>query len=199
MVPDDSPDKARLFDAVGSSLMTRYELLREHIDLENAIQNMENSLLITPADQLDDPLKLIWLGSALVQYAKINADAVNAEWIRTLAQTAFRVWSYITLRESDPDTLGKLAVICKCRFYMTNDKADLKEAILLRSKAARSPLSSPTERLSDNVAWAEYAQSCDDSSVSLLDAYASAFDALPQVAWLGFSMNSGYQALLDAL
>ena len=59
MVPDDSPDKARLFDAVGSSLMTqgRYELLREHIDLEN-------SLLITPVDQFDDPLKLIWLGSA---------------------------------------------------------------------------------------------------------------------------------------
>lgn len=124
---------------------------------------------------------------------------MNAERIRTLAQTAFGVRSDINLKESDSDTLGKLAVICKCQLYMTNDKADLKEAILLRSKAARSPLSSLKERLSDNVAWAEYAQSCDDSSVSLLDAYASAFDALPQVAWLGFSMNSRYQALLDAL
>lgn len=177
-----------LLSNLGGFFQTRYRHTKELEDLSESISCLKNSINLTPDDHVDKPSSYCLLGSSyeerfrrldelddINQAVEFHTSAVNLTPEYHMDRAAF---------------LYELANCIALRCYTTSDTTDLDLATDTYRRAALSPVGKPMVRFRAAHKWALTAMRY---RVEPLEAYRAALDIIPQVVWLGTTINRRYQ------
>ncbi|KAJ7475001.1 CHAT domain-containing protein [Mycena latifolia] len=177
---------------LGNSLSRRFEQLGDLTDLNDSVSRHEAAVSLTPEGHPAKPSRLNNLGDSLLSRFKRFGDLTD------LNESVSKRKAAVSLTpEGHPDKPSFLHNLGNClhhRFTRLNDPRDCEEMLLQYSRAASSRTGSAHVRFQASAMWAHYAQIHQTSSV--LHAYSTAIDLVPQVAWLGLSISDRHHQLL---
>lgn len=168
----------------------RSEYVPDLADIDRAIIACEVAIQLTPDEHPRKPQFLSNLGNALTCRFKYSGDLSDSD----RAITTYNVALQLTPDDhpKKPHFLFNLANV----FINLDDHSTLDQPILLLSAAARLSTGPPSARFEACSLWAWCARRLQHSS--LLDAYTFAIALLPQLAWLGLSMQDRHRELVRA-
>ncbi|KAG9119363.1 hypothetical protein FRC07_005634 [Ceratobasidium sp. 392] len=180
LLPDDHEDKPSWLSNLGGAYTTLFSRLGRLEDIYKSIGCLENAMLIAARDHPDWPF--------LFENSGVFEHIYKA--IGCLEQA-------IRLTPDDhPDRSSRLNHLGRFHFVLsnrTNKSVDLVRAMLVLKDAAFVPLAPPVDKLKAARGWASIAGIVD--SGSQLEAWTRTMELLPQVAWLGVSVNRRYETL----
>ena len=191
LTPNCHPDKRDCLNNLGESLRIRFARLGTLNDLEQAILWHTDAIDLTPDGHPDKPIRLNNLGdSFLARFRRL-------EKLSDLEQAISRYTGAVDLTpDSHP---GKLRSLCNLgsaflyRWERLRELRDVEQAMSSYSRAASDFVGPATVRFKASEQWIECARTLEHSS--LLHAYSSAIDLLPQLAWTGLSLTDRFDAL----
>ncbi|KAF8181727.1 TPR-like protein [Mycena galopus ATCC 62051] len=196
LTPDGHPDKPSRMNNLGRSLLTRFEHLGNLDDLNKSVWMGENAVRLTPDGHQDKPWRLNNLGGSLFRRFERLGDLGDLSKAISIRE------DIVTLIPENhphkPSVLNNLGNCLSRRFERLGGLDDLNrsQAICHYKHAARS-ITGPTHiRFHAASRWAQCAIYGEDPS--LLDAYHVALNLLPELAWLGLSINDRHYHILKA-
>ncbi|KAJ6471581.1 CHAT domain-containing protein [Mycena vitilis] len=194
LAPDDHPGKAAMWNNLGGFLSSRFSRLKSLDDLNMSVSIKQDAVRLMPDGHPYKPLLLSNLGSSffrrfrefgtlddLKQSVSVNKEAVHL----TPDGHPNKPLMMINLAQS----------LVQC-FKQSNDHATMKQAINLFALAASSSTGAAHFRFKAASMWADLAKLAEPSSV--MAAYQTALDILPELAWLGLSISDRHHHLWDA-
>ncbi|KAJ7486461.1 TPR-like protein [Mycena latifolia] len=194
LTPEGHPAKPSRLNNLGHSLILHFEQLGDLTDLNESVSTFNAAVSLTPEGHPNMPSRLNNLGNSLLTRFKQHGDLTNLNE----SMSTFKAAVSLT-PEGHPDKPSYLHNLGNClhhRFNRLKDPRDCEEMLLQYSRAASSPTGSAQKRFQASAMWAHYAQTHQPSSV--LRAYTTAIDLLPQTAWLGLSISDRHRQLLEA-
>ncbi|PVF95881.1 hypothetical protein CPB86DRAFT_816821 [Serendipita vermifera] len=193
LTPDGHPNKPSYLSDLGNSFVRRFDELGEFSDLDDGISRHQDAVNLTPDDHHSKPSYLTNLGSSFrirFEHRKNLDDIENAISYQEAA---------VNLTSDDqPDKARHLLLLSRSfwkRFCHLDHISDAEAAIHLSSTAAMSPYGPPMTRFSAAKVWISAASYIDHHT--LLSAYECALCLIPLVAWLGLSIKTRHQHLID--
>ena len=179
-------------------MSTRYERLGEVVDLERSISVTEDAVQFTPEGHPDRLVRLNNLGDSLSSRYERFGDVVDLE--RSISLTEDAVQFTPDGHPNKPLRLNNLALSLLDRFQRSGDlsSSDLSRTILYSSRAARSSTGPSVDRFGASKLWIRCVRLLGHDTQSVLDAHTVAVDLLPQLAWIGLSLQDRYHQLLQA-
>jgi hypothetical protein len=191
---DGHPDKPSRFSNLGNSLLRRFEKLGDLGDMNMSVLMKEHAVQLTPDGHPDKPLLLNNLGSSLLKRFKRLDDLGDMNMSVLMFEHAVQLTpDGHSSKPSWLHNLGKSHLSC---FERLGNYEDLEAAISDFSSSASSGLGSILVQFDSSSMWASCAQLSHNHSV--LVAYTTAFQLLPQLAWLGLSISDRHHHLLKA-
>ncbi|KAJ7475037.1 TPR-like protein [Mycena latifolia] len=192
LTPEGHPAKPSRLNNLGHSLVLHFEQLGNLTDLNESVSTFKAAVNFTVEGHSDMPSRLNNLGNSLSRRFQHLGDLTDINE----SMSAFKAAVNLT-PEGHPDKPSFLHNLGNClhhRFTRLNDPRDCEEMLLQYSRAASSRTGSAHVRFQASAMWAHYAQIHQTSSV--LHAYSTAIDLVPQVAWLGLSISDRHHQLL---
>ncbi|KAJ7466076.1 CHAT domain-containing protein [Mycena latifolia] len=192
--PDRHPDIPSHLTNLGNSLLIRFERIGDLTDINQAVLKYEAAIKLMPEGHPDMPSHLNNLGSSLLTRFEQVGDLTDISQAVSKFETAVEL-----APDSHPDmpswrsNLGKSLFI---RFMQFHDHHDYDEMLLQYSCAACSPTGSAAVRFEAATIWAASAEIFQHPS--LLAAYTTAINILPELAWLGLSISDRHHRILNA-
>ncbi|KAF7366233.1 hypothetical protein MVEN_00500600 [Mycena venus] len=194
LTPDGHPTMASWLNNLGNSLLRRFEQLGDIDDLNRSVLRYEAAVALTPDGHLDKHSHLSNLGSSLLSRFTRLGD------INDLNQSVLRCKAAVALtpdgHPGKPLLLNNLGVSLCIRFEWLHDPNDFQELLLHYTSAACSATGPASVRFKAARSWAKHAHI--HQSSSLLHAYATAIEILPELAWLGLSITDRHHHLSQA-
>ncbi|KAJ7475011.1 CHAT domain-containing protein [Mycena latifolia] len=194
MTPEGDPAKPSWLNNLATCLRRRFEWLGDLTDLNDSVTTFKAAVSLTPEGHPDMPSHLNNFGCSLFRRFEQLGDLIN------LNESVSTFKAAVSLTpEGHPDKALYLYNLGNClhhRFNRLKDPGDWEKILLQYSCAASSPTGSAQTRFQASAQWAHYAHTHQHSSI--LHAYATAIDLVPQVAWLGLSINDRHHQLLKA-
>ncbi|KAJ7210130.1 CHAT domain-containing protein [Mycena pura] len=194
LIPDGHPNKADMLTNLGISLNSRFEQLGSLEDLNRCISKQEEAVQITPGNHSKKLNMLNNLGNSLQSRFKRLGDHCD------LDDSILRQRDAMNLTpEGHADKAGRqegLGNALLHRFAQFRDPHDLEETIHQYTSAAHSTTSPAHKRF--HAAWIWALSAHITQHPSLLQAYHVALDLLPEVAWLGLSINDRHHQIIEA-
>ncbi|KAJ7105636.1 CHAT domain-containing protein [Mycena epipterygia] len=191
---DGSPDKPLILSNLACSLSIRFEKLGDMKDLNRSVTMMQEAVPLYPNDHPDKQRALSNLGSCLSNRFKQLGDLSDLNKAVLLQEEA------VTLTPDGhhykPLMLKSLGLALHTRFEHLNDENDLQQTIVWYTSAAHLTTGAARIRFEAACLWASSAQQANHPS--LLDAFHAALDLLPEVAWLGLSINNRHHHIMNA-
>ncbi|QRV93659.1 aromatic di-alanine and TPR containing protein [Ceratobasidium sp. AG-Ba] len=193
--PDGHPNKPRFLSSLGKSCLRQFQLEGEHDYASRAVGYHRQALEILGAyNHPDIPSELYHLAlvhmSLFDRFGRISdidkAIDLQKQAIERVPKERFTLTGW----------LWNLGNSYMHRYEKMTKSADLDAAIENYKEAAKSSAGSPAVRLQATLSWARVARFLNDSS---LEAYRIALDMIPQIAWLGSSINHRYAELTKDL
>ncbi|KAG9094813.1 hypothetical protein FRC06_010457 [Ceratobasidium sp. 370] len=192
LTPDDHPNKPRFLSSLGNSLLRLFQHLGNLEDASRAINCQEKALALqTRGNQPDKPTRLNSLGliytSLFERFGKLG-DIDKA--------IGFQKQSVELVPDNHPVLSGWLWNLGNShvhRFEKTANAIDTTHAIDCFKQAACLSTGQPSVRLQAARNWAKLTAF---ENVSPLDAYKEALALMPQIVWLGSSINRRYEQLI---
>ncbi|KAG8779854.1 hypothetical protein FRC12_023790 [Ceratobasidium sp. 428] len=186
MLPNNH--KPRLFLKLGSTYMMYAGFSRDFNDLLYGIFYQEEGAKLLPDDHPEKPVALAHL--AATHYSFHPLDGVEALKGLSYSLDLLHRALYLTPTEHPSRTpmLDSLGHVHSQIFEYTSDKNHKDAAVGHFKDAALSTVGSPHVRLKAAIAWAQH-------STEPLSAYMRAMILLPQVVWLGTSVERRYECL----
>jgi tetratricopeptide (TPR) repeat protein len=194
LTPDGHPQKPFLLCNLGTFLHDRFERLGDLSDLKKSVLMYEEAVQLTPDDHRYNPSMFNNFGSQLAQRFLQLGDISDINKSVLMAENAVQLTP-----DGHPNKttwLNNLGCLLACRFEMLGDPEDSQHLILYYTSAACSTTGSATIRFDAATSWAKYAQIHQPSSV--LHAYRTAIQLLPELAWMGLSITDRYHHLSKA-
>jgi tetratricopeptide (TPR) repeat protein len=189
LAPDGQPDKPGLLNNLGNSHQSRFYRLGDLVDLDVAFQCQNKAASLTPDRHPDRPGLLNNLG---------NTYHGRFQRLGTLEDldTAIEYQSEAVSSTPDghPDKtrwLSNLGESYKARFQHLGEPVDIHQSIDCFKIAAQSSQGHPFMRLTASRIWAQLS-SLHLTSTSL-EAYQQVMTLVPQVVWLGSTVNRRYE------
>ncbi|KAJ7474965.1 CHAT domain-containing protein [Mycena latifolia] len=179
---------------LGIALHRRFERLGNVVDINQGREICEAAVRMTPEGDPDMPSRLTSLGNSLLSRFEQLGNLTDLNECMATFKAAVSLTP-----EGHPDMPSCLHNLGNCllqRFNRLKDPHDCEEMLLQYSRAASSPTGSAQIRFKASAKWAHYAHTHQPSSV--LHAYTTAIDLVPQVAWLGLSISDRHHQLLRA-
>lgn len=193
LIPDGHEKKPLALGALGGCYISRFFRLDETRDIEAAINCTTRAVSLTPDGH---PTKLLWLDNLgkcyssrfLVEYelADIDRGIEYRKEAIALAAADFATKSKL---------LKDLAFTCLARFEYTGELQDIHSAVGFFQQAAQSPIGSPRVRFDAAREWVVAASSIDHPSTR--EACEAAMRLLPQVVWLGVTVERRYESMAE--
>ncbi|KAJ7475027.1 CHAT domain-containing protein [Mycena latifolia] len=194
LTPDGHPGKPSWLNNLGNSLCTRFEWLGDLTDLNESVTTLKAAVSLTPEGHPNMPSCLNNLGNSLLRQFELLGNLTD------LNESVSTFKAAVSLTpEGHPHKPTWLCNLGHClhhRFTRLKDPGDWEEMLLQYSCAASSPTASAQTRFQASAKWAHYAHT--HQHPSILRAYTTAIDLVPQVAWLGLSISDRHYQLLKA-
>ncbi|KAJ7114259.1 CHAT domain-containing protein [Mycena epipterygia] len=194
LTPDGHPDRPSQLHSLGNSLLRRFERLGGLNDLNQSVLRCEAAVTLTPDGHPDKPQWLNGLGISLLRRFERLDD------LDDLNQSILRLEAAVTLTpDGHPHKvswLSNLGNSLNQRFERLHDPQDSQQLLLHYASAACSPTGPASLRFDAAKWWAGHAHIHQPSSI--LCAYTTAIELLPELAWLGLSITDRHHHLLQA-
>ncbi|KAJ6624591.1 CHAT domain-containing protein [Mycena sp. CBHHK59/15] len=192
LTPDGHPDKPSRLGNLGGCLTTRFEQLGDLVDINRAISMLETAIVLTPDDHPEKPSYLTNLGNSVFQKFQRFGDLGDIDQAVLKYEDTLRITP--DGHPDKPSYLANLASSLLLQFERLGDMADLNESI---SSSAASSMAGPARiRFNASTMWAKHAQT--HHHPSLLQAYGTALELLPKLAWLGLSIGDRHDHIRQA-
>lgn len=180
-----------LLGNLSSSLQSRYRHTNRVDDINECISCLEKAIDLTQDRHPDKPLWLNNLCSSLQLRFKHtrNIDDINKA-IEFQTKAVHLTPDYHVYRAEFLVTLARCMVIRAST--VSGQLADLDAIVDTYRQAASATSGKPSTRFQAAYKWAKVAKI---NIISPLEAYKAAFEIIPQIAWLGVSINRRYQEI----
>ncbi|KAJ7448639.1 TPR-like protein [Mycena galericulata] len=194
LIPDGHPQKPLLLGNLGNSLLSRFEQFGDLNDLNQSVLRFEAAVALTPDGHPHKPSQLSNLGNALLRRFKQlgDMDDLNQSVLRFEASVALTPDGHL----DKTSLLINLGNALHHRFERLHDPQDSQQLQLHYTVAACSATGPASIRFDVAKRWAEHAHIHHPSSI--LHAYTTAIALLPELAWLGLSINDRHHHLSQA-
>ncbi|KAJ7251046.1 CHAT domain-containing protein [Mycena rebaudengoi] len=194
LTPDGHPSKPSWLNNLGNSLLGRFERLGGLDDLNQSVLRFEAAVTLIPDGHPDKPSLLNNLGNSLLcRFERLGG-------LDDLNQSVLRFEAAVTLTPADhpdnPSQLCNLGNSLHQRFEKLHDPQDSQQLLLHYTSAACSTTGPASIRFDAATRWAKHAHIHEPSSV--LHAYTTAIELLPELAWLGLSITDRHHLLSQA-
>ncbi|KAJ7939504.1 CHAT domain-containing protein [Mycena leptocephala] len=191
---DGHPDMRLWLNSLGISLAQRFKELGDLDDLSQSVLRLEASLTHTPDGHPDKPSQLNNLGSSLLSRFERLGNLPDLE----SAVSKFEAAVILTPdgHPDKPSSLNNLGHSLHHRFKLLHDPQDAQDLLLHYASAACSATGPAHIRFHAAEHWAAYAHLYQPSSI--LRAYSTAIELLPELAWLGLSITDRHHQLSQA-
>ncbi|KAJ6545703.1 CHAT domain-containing protein [Mycena capillaripes] len=194
LTPDGHPEIPSMLNNLGSSLLSRFGRLGDLDDLNQSVFRFESAITFTPDGHPDKPSMLNSLGKSLLSRFKRLSD------LNDLNQSVLQFHTAVALTPDNhpdkPSWLINLGSSLHQRFELLHDPQDSQQLLLHHTSAACSATAAASIRFNAAKRWAEYARIYQPSSI--LYAYTTAIELLPELAWLGLSIMDRHYQLSQA-
>ncbi|KAF7359748.1 CHAT domain-containing protein [Mycena venus] len=194
LTPDGDPHRPSRLNNLGNSLQSRFERLGDISDLNESISKRKEAILLTPDGHPNRPSWLNNLGISLQSRFEQLGDLSDLNESISRRDEAV----YLT-PDGHPDMPGRLTNLgnsLSIRYHQSEHLDDLRRAIHQYTSAACSTTGPTHIRFQAAVMWAHTASIIQDPSI--LEAYHKAIDLLPELAWLGLSINDRHHQIMQA-
>ncbi|KAF7366555.1 CHAT domain-containing protein [Mycena sanguinolenta] len=192
--PDGHPDKPSQLNNLGNSLLRRFEQLGDLDDLNQSVLRFEAAVALTSDGHPDKPSLLNNLGNSLLRRFELLGD------LDDLNQSVLRFEAAVALtpdgHTDKPLQLNNLGNSLICRFEWFHNPEDSQQLLHHYTSAACSATGPAPIRFKAAKMWAKHAQIHKPSSV--LHAYTTAIELLPELAWPGLSITDQHYHLSQA-
>ncbi|KAJ7477682.1 CHAT domain-containing protein [Mycena latifolia] len=194
LTSEGHPDKPGQLSNLGNTLLMRFERCGDLTDLNESVSTFKAAVSLTPEGHPAKPSRLNNFGTSLLSRFEQLGDLTDLnESIPTLKAAVGLT------PEGHPDHPHVLFNLGSClhhRFRMSEDPLDFEEMLIQYSHAASSPTGSAQSRFRASRMWVQYAHLSQHPSI--LRAYTTAIDLIPQLAWLGLSISDRHHEILQA-
>ena len=194
LTPHGHIQKPIYLNNLGNSFLTRFERLGQLTDLEDAISSQRDAVNLTPHDHRDKSSRLNNLGISLMTRFQRLGQLIDLEDAISRQRDAVDLTPYD--HPAKPGYLNNLGNSFLIRFERLGEPSNLEHAISIFSYAASSPLGPINLRFYASRTWISCARRTRHHS--LLHAHSIALSLLPQLAWIGLSLQDRYDALFGA-
>ncbi|KAJ7233540.1 CHAT domain-containing protein [Mycena rebaudengoi] len=194
LTPDGHPNKPSRLNNLGNSLLHRFKRLGGLDDLNQSVLRYEAALALTPDGHPDKPSWLNNLGNSLLCcFERLGG-------LDDLNQSVLRFEAAVTLtpdgHPDKPSRLSNLGHSLQQRFEQFHDPKDSQQLLLHYTRAACLTTGPPSKRFFAATQWAHHAHIHEPSSI--LHAYTTAIELIPELAWLGLSITDRHHHLSQA-
>ncbi|KAG8725159.1 hypothetical protein FRC09_007148 [Ceratobasidium sp. 395] len=191
LTPDEHPAKPGRLNHLGETLLARFSRLGELKDLHRALEHLTEAVRLAPEGDPETPGCLSNLGNLFhTRYQKLCSV--------TDLEKALEYYTKALLLMPDGHrlTVTRLQDLGGCylfRFTELRNQDDLVEGLKLFKRAATSLTGSPSAKIVSSILWAlnSHLHRLPDS----IEAYGRVVELIPQVAWLGSTVNRRYENL----
>jgi tetratricopeptide (TPR) repeat protein len=194
LTPDGHPDKPSRLSNLGSLLYHRFGQLGGLSDINKSVLMKEDAVQLTPDGHPYRPSLLNNLGTLLFYRFEQLGD------LNDLNQSVLRFEAAVALtpdgHPDKPSLLNNLGNSLLSRFEQLHDPQDSQQLLIHYTSAACSATGPAHARFNAAKNWAKHAHIHQPSS--MLHAYTTAIELLPELAWLGLSITDRYHQLLQA-
>ncbi|KAF9009688.1 CHAT domain-containing protein [Cyathus striatus] len=192
---DDSIGQMDHLSNLGGAFCSRYMLAHQQSDLDDGLSALRKSVTLYPPDHAQLPNNLLRLAGALEILFK------NEHQLETIDEAiSVMEWAIDITPEGDarlPSLLDLLGGSFFHRYNTTHSNDDIERAVSLCRQATQMPVGSPLTRLSSGRQWGLLSLLVDPEQA--LHAFEIIFnDVVPQLAWIGRTMEQRY-LLLETL
>ncbi|KAJ7084120.1 CHAT domain-containing protein [Mycena epipterygia] len=191
LTPDGHPAKPAVLNNIGISLFHRFQRLSDLSDLNKSIMMNEDAVQLTPDGHPDKPGWLNNLGNSLLDRFKRLGDLSDLNKSIMMLEDAVQLTP--DGHFGKPGILNSLGTSLLYRFEHLHDPQDSQQLLLCYTSAACSATGPASIRFKAAKCWAKHAQIHQPSSILL--AYATAIELLPELAWLGLSITDRHHHL----
>ncbi|KZV69579.1 TPR-like protein [Peniophora sp. CONT] len=193
LTPGDDPELPLRLSNLAISLRTRFNRLGELKDLESALETDRRAVELTPGDDPDLPRRLSNFAVSLrARFNRLGELKDLESALETHRQA-------VDLTPSDDPEfqrqLSHLADTWRTRFYYDRTQQSFDASIECYMTATTQPLGEPLTRFNCANACVRLLSDHPEfsSSESLLLAYSRILDALPELVWLGHSVQRRFE------
>ncbi|KAJ7469111.1 TPR-like protein [Mycena latifolia] len=194
LTPEGHPDMPSQLNNLGISLLTRFEQVGDLTDLNESVSTFKTAVSLTPEGHPNMPSWLSNLGNSLHTCFKQSGDLTDLNESISTFKAALGLTP-----EGHPFqsiVLNNLGNCLHHRFNSLEDQHDCEDMLIQYRRAASSQTGTAHIRFRASSMWAHYAHTYQHPSV--LDAYTTAIDLVPKVAWLGLSISDRHHQILKA-
>ncbi|CAE6438196.1 unnamed protein product [Rhizoctonia solani] len=195
LTPKGHPDLPDRLSSLGTSYHHRFNHLSDRGDLEKAIEYEIQAYSLTPEDHSHVLRRLENLGTSyherFVRYR--NTDDLH-EGIK------YNLQAYKRTPEGHPDVshcLSNLGKSYEEKFAYLGELNDLNQALEYYQRSSCSVAGHPQLRFGAALDWARLA--FDQNVPSYLQAYQIAIELIPEVIWIGTTVNQRYATIVRQL
>ncbi|TFK33703.1 CHAT domain-containing protein [Crucibulum laeve] len=192
--PHPHPSRSGSLNNLAYLLGRRFDLDHQPTDLNEAIQLYQEALDLRPPGHAERFASLTNLGSSLRTLFDLNHQRGDLDLAISLHREALTLLSADHPQRSN--SLATLGIALMTLFAEKSDRVNdelLDEAMTLFREATKAGSASPSRRFSLAKVWASMADEHSHSSV--MDAYESSIEFLPQLAALSSNMQLRQKAL----
>ncbi|VDC00841.1 unnamed protein product [Peniophora sp. CBMAI 1063] len=197
LTPADDPDLPLRLSNLAISFHSRFNRFGDSRDLESALETDRRAVELTPTDDPELPRRLSNLAVSFGSRYEYSRDGNDLNSALKASRSAVELTP-----DGHPDKIvhiQHLARCCASRVIQHRTQEDFDEAISFYQTALDQPVASPQERF--NCAeehlhlLAENPHFC--TLVALLSAHSRVVDALPELVWLGHSVQRRFEDSAD--
>ncbi|KAJ7648744.1 CHAT domain-containing protein [Mycena polygramma] len=195
LTPEGHPGMPLWLTSLGNALRSRFERLNNLNDLELAISKHQAAVRLVSDDSPQKYKMLKNLGDSLRTRSKRFNSLDNLNECISLHKDAVSC-----VPDGHPDKPIILVDIGEAllgRYIQCHDPDDVGEMIVQYKSAACSPTGPASARFHAAIMWAGGADILEQTSLGL-EAYNVAFNLLPELAWLGLSINDRHREIRRA-
>lgn len=192
LTPDGRVGKLTIPKNLGVSYLRKFERLGDPADIDEAIRHQRQAVLLTPDSYADKPNQLNNLGISCL--SRFMRQGVLADVDEAIDRHHHAVLFTPDGHPDKPRLIYNLGQSYMCRFERLGTLTDGKTARASFQKAAELNVINPAIQFRSARKWARSSTLLGDSPCS---AYKRSMELMPQLVWLGLSIDQRYNSLIE--
>ncbi|KZV75999.1 hypothetical protein PENSPDRAFT_598917 [Peniophora sp. CONT] len=193
LTASDDPELPRRLDNLDAALGLHANRTRELEDLEECLELGRRAIELTPVDDSALPDRLVNLAGSSRARLECLGKPEDIESVVEMCQRAIELTPQDD--RSRPRRLGRLASFLGTRFEYDRSQKNFDAIIECYMSATSQPLGDPVERLNCAEACIQVLSDHPEftSSESLMLAHSRVFNIIPELIWLGHSIQRRFE------
>ncbi|KAJ7436030.1 TPR-like protein [Mycena latifolia] len=194
LTPDGHPDKPSRLNNLGNSLRSRFECLGNLTDINESVSKLKAAVELSPDSHPDTCSCLNNLGISLLSRFEHSGELADINEAVSKLEAAVELTP--EGHPAMPSWRNNLGNSLLERYRQLHNPYDYHAMLVQYTSAACSPTGAAQVRFQAAIMWARAAEMVPHPS--LIQAYTTAINLLPELAWLGLSISDRHHHILQA-